>query len=338
MSNTPEARGGQALDVNLMTGENTRLDPVVAAFIADSDTVFTPAYDALPIVERRAIYDAYWQRYHAARPDGVTVETIHIPADGGTRRALLYRPPHSGMAGVALPIVVYFHGGGWMLGSPESHDLPAARLCAEAEVAVLSLDYRLSPESVFPDALMDCLAAVNWVAGEGGRAAGLDPSRLAVAGDSAGANLAAGLCLWIRDHGGPNIRFQALIYPALTAQVDPGNSVGVSPQAVSQYLGAYFGGQELARNAYAMPLSAKSVAGLPPAFIATAELDPILPHGLAYADRLRHAGIPCSYSCGLGLPHTYLRIVHVAEAASRELSECCAAIRNALAVQQSRAA
>jgi len=314
-----------------------RPDPVLADFIADSDATFDAAYDALPVAERRAIYQSYWQRYHAPRPAGVTVETVMIPSDGGVCRALLYRPPHRNPSSAGLPIVVYFHGGGWILGSPESHDLPAARLCAGADVAVLSLDYRLSPESMFPDALMDCLAAVTWVA-EAGREAGLDADRLALAGDSAGANLVAGLCLWIRDHGGPSIRFQALIYPALMCQVAAGGSGGVSPEAIGHYLAAYFGGQQLCDNAYAMPLSAKSFAGLPPAHVATAELDPLLPHGLAFAERLRHAGIPCSYSCGIGLPHTYLRIVHIAEPASRELIACCTAIRNALAVQQNHVA
>jgi acetyl esterase len=312
-------------------------DAAVAAFIADSDNVFTPAYDALPMAEQRRIYEEYWQRYHAPRPNGVTVETVMVPAPGGARRALLYRPPQGGGTEGPLPVVVYFHGGGWILGSPESHDLPVARICAEAKVAVVNLDYRLAPESVFPDALMDCLAAVNWVA-SAGRQYGLDPDRLGVAGDSAGANLAAGLCHWIRDHGGPRIRHQTLIYPALTTKVAAGLSGGVSAESVSQYVRAYFGGQDLAENSYAMPLSAKSFAGLPPAFIATAELDPILPHGESYVERLRHAGIPCGYTCGLGLPHTYLRLIHLSPAAARELSACCAAINSAVALQQVRAA
>jgi acetyl esterase len=311
-------------------------DAAVAAFIADSDQVFTPEYDAMPMAEQRRIYDAYWQRYHAARPAGVVAETVSISVPNGERRAVLYRPPHRDGA-ASLPVVVYFHGGGWMLGSPESHDLPVARLCAEAEVAVLSLDYSLSPEHIFPDALMDCLAALNWVVREG-RVRGLDPERLVVAGDSAGGNLAAGLCLWVRDHGGPRILLQALIYPALMTDVAQGHSAGVSPTTVSHYVKAYFGKQELAGNCYAMPLSAKSVAGLPPAFIATAEMDPILPHGEMYAERLRHAGIPCDYTCGYGLPHTYLRLVHLSSAAARELSACCTAIRAATALGQEKAA
>lgn len=312
-------------------------DEAVAAFIVDSDQVFTPAYDALPVAEQRRIYDAYWQRYHAPRPTGVTVETIAITGANGDRRAVLYRPPHSNDRGGSLPIVVYFHGGGWMLGSPESHDLAVARICAEAEVAVLSLDYGLAPEHVFPDALMDCLAAVNWVAREG-RGRGLDPDRLVIAGDSAGGNLAAGSCLWIRDHGGPRILLQVLIYPALTIQVAAGSSGGVSSETVGQYVKAYFGKQDLAANSYAMPLSAKSFAGLPTAFIATAEMDPILPHGEMFAERLRHAGIPCDYTCGYGLPHTYLRLVHLSPAAARELSACCTAIRAAVGIPREKAA
>ncbi len=319
-----------------MTKESKPADAVVAAFIADSDAVFTPAYDALPMAEQRAIYDAFWRRYHAPHPKGVSVETVMIPAEGRDLRALLYRPPQRSANREPLPAVVCFHGGCWMLGSPESHDLPGARLCAEAGVAVLNLDYRLAPENVFPDALMDCLAAVQWVA-RSGRGAGLDPDRLAVAGDSAGGTLAAGLCLWIRDHGGPRIAFQALIYPALTTAVDPGLSGGVSAEAVSRYLSTYFGGQKLSDNAYAMPLSAKSLADLPPAFIATGSLDPIRSHGEVYAQRLRHAGIPCGYTCGFGLPHTYLRLVHSSAAAAGELSACSRAIQRALALQQSMA-
>jgi acetyl esterase len=307
-------------------------DAAVAAFIEDTDSVFAAAYDTLPMAEQRRIYEDFWRRYHAPRPEGVTVEEVAVPTSGGMRRALLYRPAKTG----PLPVVVYFHGGGWILGSPESHDLVTARIAAEAGAAVLSLDYRLSPEHIFPDALLDCLAAINWIAEEGA-GLGLDPDRIAVAGDSAGANLAAAACLWIRDHGGPRICLQALIYPGLTTGVQTGNSGGVSAGALSHYVMAYFGGQDLGGNAYAMPLSAKSFAGLPPTFIATAEMDPLLPHGEMLAERLRHAGIPCDYSCGSGLPHTYLRLVHLSPAAAGELGRCCAALRRAFAPQQEAA-
>ena len=178
-----------------MTTPIAPADAAVADFIADTDNLFTAAFDDLPMAEQRRHYDSYWQRYHAPRPAGVTVEEVSFASGGGKCRALLYRPMGLTAAPSAdlLATVVYFHGGGWMLGSPESHDLATARICAWTGAAVLSVDYRLSPEHVFPDALMDALAAVNWVAREG-RGRGLDPDRLAVAGDSAGGNLAAGLC------------------------------------------------------------------------------------------------------------------------------------------------
>ncbi len=309
-----------------MTNQIAPADAAVAAFIVDSDNVFTPAYDALPMAEQRRIYDEYWQRYHAPHPATVRVEEVAVPGPGGQRRGLLYRPKAAGTK--PLPILVYFHGGGWILGSPDSHDLATARICEGTGAAVLSLDYRLAPEHVFPDALMDCLAAVEWVASEAA-ALSLDAERLAVGGDSAGANLAAGLCLWIRDHGGPRICHQTLIYPALTTRVADGTSGGVSPESVGHYVSAYFGGQDLSNNSYAMPLSATSFVGLPPACVATAELDPIQPHGETYVERLRHAGITCDYTNGKGLPHTYLRLLHLSEAAANELKYCCAAIGRA---------
>lgn len=309
-----------------MSRDKAQPEPEVVAFINASDAVFTAAFDALPIAEQRAVYDRFWQRFDAPRPAGVTVDDITLPGPGGPLRALLYRP--DGATG-PVPAIAYFHGGGWTLGSPESHDIATSRLCAQTGAAVLSLDYRLSPEHRFPDALMDCRASLDWLVQEGPRF-GLDPDWIAVAGDSAGANLAAALCLWVRDRGGPKIRFQALIYPMLTCPVEPGNSGGVSPESVSQYLRAYFGGRALCNDPYAMPLSAKSLKNLPPAYIATASLDPIMLHGERYAERLRHAGIPCDYSCGSGLPHTYLRVLHQSRQAAAEFAALCTAAKHAL--------
>lgn len=303
------------------------VDPEIADFIAASDATFTPAFDAAPISEQRATYDRFWQGFNPPRPPGLSVSEVWLPGPGGDLRGLLYRPE---AAKGPLPIVAYFHGGGWTLGSPESHDIATSRLCAQTGAAVLSLDYRLAPEHPYPAALMDALACVEWLASKG-PALGIDPTRLAVAGDSAGGNLAAALCLWIRDHGGPRIRFQALIYPALTTDVAPGLSGGVSAEAVGQYLAAYFAGQPLLEEPYAMPLSAKSLAKLPPAYIATASLDPIRGHGERYATRLRNDGIPCDYSCGSGLPHTYLRGLHLSQQAAAEFAALCTAVGRALA-------
>ena len=299
-----------------MTSDDMRPDAGVDAFIAASNETFTDQFDDLPIAGQRALYDRFWQRFHAPHPAGVTMEEVTLPGPGGQLRGLLYRPP--GGRG-DLPVVLYFHGGSWTLGSPESHDIATSRLCAEAEVAVLSLDYRLAPEHPYPAALMDCRATLDWVVQEGPKL-GLDPSRLAVAGDSAGGNLAAALCLWVRDHGGPAISFQALIYPALTG----------SPDTLKRYFAVYGGGRVLDKDPYAMPLSAKSLKNLPPAYVATAGLDPIQSHGERYVDRLRHDDITCDYSCGFGLPHTYLRVLHTSWRAAEEFSKLAQAMKAAL--------
>lgn len=307
------------------------VDPEIADFIAASDATFTAAFDAAPIGEQRALYDRFWQRFNPPRPAGITVEEVNLAGPGGNLRGLLYRPV---AAAGPVPVVAYFHGGGWTLGSPESHDIATSRLCSETGAAVLSLDYRLAPEHPYPAALMDALASLDWLVREG-PALSLDATRLAVAGDSAGGNLAAALCLWIRDRGGPVIRFQALIYPALTTSVAPGvvagSSGGVSAEMVGQYLAAYFAGRPLFEDPYAMPLSAKSLANLPPAYVATASLDPIRDHGERYAARLRNDGIPCDYSCGLGLPHTYLRGLHLSRQVQAEFAALCTAVMRALA-------
>lgn len=309
-----------------MSREAGWVDPEIADFIAASDATFTPAFDAAPIAEQRALYDRFWQRFNPPRPAGVNVTEVRLPGPGGDLRGLLYRPE---AATGPVPVIAYFHGGGWTLGSPESHDIATARLCAQTGAAVLSLDYRLAPEHPYPAALMDALASLEWLVREG-PALGLDATRLAVAGDSAGGNLAAALCLWVRDQGGPTIRFQALIYPALTSNVAPGRAGGVSAEAIGQYLAAYFAGQALLEDPYAMPLSAKSLANLPPAYIATASLDPIRDHGERYAARLRYDGIPCDYSCGLGLPHTYLRGLHLSRQVQAEFAALCTAVSRAL--------
>lgn len=302
-------------------------DDAIAAFMAASKATFTDDFEVRPIEEQRASYDIFWRRFHAPRPEGVTAENVVLPGPGGPLRALLYRPAGNGQGGTVLPGIAYFHGGGWTLGSPESHDLATARMCSETGAIVLSVDYRLSPEHRFPDALMDAVAAFEWLRTPGA-GHGIDPARLAVAGDSAGANMAASLCLWLRDHGRDMPVFQALIYPALTCWPGPGASAPST--VVSPYLRAYFGDQRLCDNPYAMPLSAKSLANLPPAYIATASLDPIRFHGEEYAKRLRHAAIPCGYGSGEGLPHTYIRTLHTSARAAAEFSNLCVAVKTAL--------
>jgi acetyl esterase len=187
------------------------LDPDIAAFAADQDETFDRAFYARPIEEQRAFYEAFWRRYHAPRPAGIEIADFNIRGRTGDIPARLYMPTR---ASGPAPVIVYCHGGSWMFGGLDSHDLPAARLALHSEAAVLAIDYRLAPEHKYPAALHDAWDALTWVAEQGGERK-LDPRRLAVAGDSAGGALAAGMALMARDGGRPPMRAQGLIYPAL---------------------------------------------------------------------------------------------------------------------------
>ncbi len=295
------------------------LDPEIAAFAADQDRLFDQAFSARPIAEQRALYDAFWRRYHAPRPAGIETVDFEIPGRGGDIPVRLYRP-----AGTHAPVpaIVYCHGGSWMFGGRDSHDLPAARLALNAQTAVLSVEYRLAPEHKYPAALHDAWDVLTWVA-EHGEQRDIEPRRLAVAGDSAGAALAAGMALLARDRGGPELRAQGLIYPALRADRNPSviHSPGLSDAAVTDALSCYLSSPRDAEDPYAMPLMARDFTRLPPAVICAAELDTVLPDALEYADQLDSAGVPRRLILARGLPHTFLRALHICGAAERAFAD-----------------
>lgn len=295
------------------------LDPDIAVFAADQDKTFDQEFSARPIAEQRALYDAFWRRYDAPRPAGIAARDFTIAGRDGEIPVRLYLP--SGMNG-ALPIIVYCHGGSWMFGGLDSHDLPAARLAQHAEAAVLSVDYRLAPEHKFPAALHDAWDALAWAIGEG-QEHSLDPRRVAMVGDSAGAALSAGVALMARDRGGPALRAQGLIYPALrVSRAAIGTeSPGLDAAAVSLAIGAYLSSPRDAEDPYAMPLMARNYAGLPPAVICGAELDVVFPDAADYADALQAARVPAEFIVARGMPHTFLRTLHVCAAAERVFTD-----------------
>jgi acetyl esterase len=304
------------------------LDPDIAAFAADQDATFDQAFSARPIAEQRALYDAFCQRYHAPRPAGIEVTDFNVLGLSGHVPVRLYRPAK---ASSHAAVIVYCHGGSWMFGGLDSHDLPAARLALHSEAAVLAVDYRLAPEHKYPAALQDAWDALSWVA-EDGRERNLDPRRLAVAGDSAGGALAAGMALMARDRGGPLIRAQGLVYPALRASrpAIATDSPGLDEAAVSAALGAYLAAPGDAEDPYAMPLAARDFSRLPPAVICAAELDVVLPDALEYAAALEAAGVPQRLIVAHGLPHTFLRALHICGAAERAFVDFARAIAELL--------
>ncbi|WP_273805401.1 MULTISPECIES: alpha/beta hydrolase [unclassified Pseudomonas] len=209
------------------------------------------------------------------------------------------------------PALLYLHGGGWMLGDLDSHGFLAARLARRLGLAVLLVDYRLAPEHPYPAALDDAQQAWEWLECEA-PALGLDKSRLAVAGDSAGGTLAAALCLALRQQGHTQPRAQALIYPALTARVLPSERRQAQAPLLSAAdwracLDVYLPRPAERREPLALPLQAGDFSGLAPALVAVAQRDPLADHGRAYATALRGGGTPCRLWQGAGLLHGALR-------------------------------
>jgi acetyl esterase len=295
------------------------LDPDIAAFAADQDETFGQAFFARPIVEQRALYEAFWRRYHVPRPAGIEATDFMIRGRAGDIPVRLYTHAR---ASRPAPVIVYCHGGSWMFGGLDSHDLPVARLALNSEAAVLAVDYRLAPEHKYPAALHDAWDALSWVV-EQGREQNLDPRRIAVAGDSAGGALAAGMALMARDRSEPFLRAQGLIYPALRLEREPiaTTSPGLDQVAVSTALNAYLSSRRDVKDPYAMPLMARDFARLPPAVICAAELDLLLPDALDYAAALHTAGVPQRLIVAHGMPHTFLRALHFCGAADRAFAD-----------------
>lgn len=220
--------------------------------------------------------------------------TIDGPAGGIPIR--IYTPDGS----APFPVLVYFHGGGWVLGSLETHDATCRAVTNAAECVVVSVDYRLAPEHPFPAAVEDCYAATNWVV-ENPAAVHGDPDQIAIGGDSAGGNLAAVVAQVARDYDGPEIAHQVLIYPVTDHSFDTAsyaeNADGYFVTKADMewfwdhYLESPFAGQ----NPYASPLRARDLSGLPSATVLTCGFDPLRDEGESYADRLEEAGVQVTY-------------------------------------------
>lgn len=304
----------------------------------------------------KAIIDAYNERYAgrprtaeslpalraaldtAPRPPGPAVrrcEDLRIPGPAGQVPVRLYIPNEK----APLPVLVTFHGGGWVLGSINSHDAIARRLANAARCAVVSVEYRLAPEAKFPAPLEDCYAAVSWVA-RNGRSLGIDSTRLAVGGDSSGGNLAAAVVLMARDRGGPPIVFQLLVYPALDCDFETEsyrkNATGylLTRETMIANWCLYLRSEADALDPYAAPLRAKDLRGLPPALVITAEYDPLRDEGEAYARRLQAAGVDARYIRYDGMIHAFFSYPDQLEAARDAHEQAARALRQAFTASE----
>jgi len=265
-------------------------------------------------------------------PDVAAVVDHRVAVSGAEITVRAYSPDGPG----PHPALVYYHGGGWVIGDLYTHDGLCRSITNAARCAVLSVDYRLAPESKYPVAVEDSYAALLWIVANAERL-GIDRRRMAVGGDSAGGNLATVMALMARDRTGPRLALQVLIYPVTDHDLDTRsyreNATGyiLTREGMRWFWNHYLASEAQGREPYASPLHAASLAGLPPALVITAEYDPLCDEGEAYAARLRDAGVPVTLTRYPGMFHGFVRLTNVLDKARTALDEIASSVQKAFA-------
>jgi acetyl esterase len=313
------------------------LDPESQRLIDLMAAANRPAWNTLSPQAARDLYLSLRPGAQGPRPADVKVVDRTIPGPAGDLSVRLYRPA-SAPADAALPALVYAHGGGWVFGNLDSHDVLCAQLAIEAGIAVFHVDYRLAPEARFPGAFDDVVAALQWVAANGG-SVGIDPTRLAIGGDSAGGNLAAAASIWARDHGGPKLLMQLLAYPVTDAVARAESyrhfedGYGLNAATMEWFFDHYTPDKTSRGDWRVSPLRAASLRGLPPALVVTAGYDPLRDEGRAYAWRLQQEGTQADLVEFGGMLHGFLSSPMLLHGARRGTTLCAAALREALVLR-----
>ena len=310
------------------------LDPQVAAVIDLVVKSGRPAYHQLSPKDARQLFRDTRPAATPVPPEIGSVRDLAAEGPRGPIPLRIYRP--AGVpASTPLAALVYFHGGGWVIGDLETHDVLCRQLTAESGASVVSVDYRLAPEHKFPAAADDAWAATRWVVANAARL-GVDAARLAVGGDSAGGNLAAVVTLLAREQRAPAIGLQILLYPVtdLAAETrsyrDFAEGYLLTRDGMRWFSAHYLNAPDEAADWRASPLRAQSHAGLPPALIVTAGFDPLRDEGEAYAGRLRDAGVRVDYVCYGGMIHGFVPMGRLIDTATRAVSLIAASLRQTL--------
>ena len=294
-------------------------DPGLRAFIAETERFYPPDAIDLSIAEQRACYDAMCAHFLKPYPAGVRAEDFQIAGV-----PVRHYTPRDARPGV---LIVYAHGGGFVVGGLESHDDVCAEIAAFAGSEVVAVDYRLAPEHIFPAAVDDCWSVYTWAAERAGR--------IVLAGDSAGAKLSASIALKARDEGVGHVAGQVLIYGAYGGEPEGGsyetmaNAPGLTTEDAKFYSEIYFGKRPNPNwdNKLARPLLESDFSGLPPAFIVAAEIDPLLDDSVRYAEVLNAAGVEAHLRTEPELIHGYLRARHMSEPAGKSFAAICEAVK-----------
>lgn len=299
------------------------VDPQIQALLDKGSGV--PQTHTLPVDEARRLYEA---RIAVMAPPAEVAKVGERSIDGpdGPMTVRIYTP--KGV--VPFPLMVFFHGSGFVLCSLDTHDGMCRNLAAGIGCVVVSVDYRLAPEHKFPAGPDDCLAATRWAAAHAAEL-GADPSRIMLAGDSAGGNMAAVTALRVRDEGGPALVGQMLLYPVTDyhtpgtpSYVENGEGYGLTRDTMEWFWAHYLGTAEQANHPHASPLRAPDLSRLPAAYIVSAEYDPLRDEAERYGDRLRAAGVPVEVTRRPGMNHGFLFWVGRVAGADSAMAEACA--------------
>ena len=305
----------------------TALDPQAKAVIDLVIKSGRPPYHQLSPKEARQMFR---ETRPASTPPAPEIGAVKDQAADGVP-IRLYRPQGVSPS-TALPVLVYFHGGGWVIGDLETHDTLCRQLTAGAGISVVAVDYRLAPEHKFPAAVDDAWSATRWVAAHAGEL-GVDAGRLAVGGDSAGGNLAAVVALMARDAKAPSIGLQVLLYPVTDvaaesqSYTDFAEGFILTRESMRWFAAHYLRGQQDAADWRVSPLRAPSLAGVAPALVVTAGFDPLRDEGDAYARCLREAGVRVDHACYGGMLHGFAPMGRLIQTGNRAVAHVAAALR-----------
>jgi len=293
-----------------------------------------PQVHAVSVADARTDYRERSSVTQPASPEVASVEELRADGPQGLIPLRLYRPIGHAL-GALLPVLVYYHGGGWVIGDLDTHDTLCRELANLSGCAVMAVEYRLAPEHRFPAAVDDCCAATRWVRAQA-EALNLDASRLAVGGDSAGGNLAAVVSIDARDRGDLPIAFQLLIYPATDQRcITPSHAENARGYLLTREWMEYFGTHYIADRAQhedwrASPLLHPDFSNLPPALVLTAGFDPLRDEGAAYAERLTASGNRASHVLFPRQVHGFITMGKVIDEANAAVALCAAELKRAL--------
>lgn len=308
------------------------LDAIVKGLLDEMVANPTPKLWELPPPQGREMFRLITSQLDAQGISIGKVENITIPGPAGPLPARVYTPVASG--GTGLPALVFFHGGGFVIGDLETHDGLCRQLANESGGKVIAVDYRLAPEHKFPAAPDDCYAATKWVESNAATL-GIDPNRIAVGGDSAGGNLAAVVCQMAKQKGGPHLVFQLLLYPVTQYRANTesmktfAEGYFLEKRTMDWFFDQYTDASADGNDPRLSPLAATDLSGLPRAYVVTAGFDPLRDEGKAYADKLNRAGVAAVYVDYPSMIHGFFGMSAVLPQARQAIAEASAALRKA---------